>query len=232
MAVRRMFERPRQETAEVVAVCDQTQDLRCQYGTAREAVTSHGVISDKIRRFRSTPRVRSLAPVGRIERRILPIRGQNVMLDEGLARLYGVETRVLVQAVKRNLKRFPRDFMFQVSDEENRALRSRNVTLKPGRGGRRYLPYAFTEQGVAMLSSVLHSERAIHVNIEIMRAFVRLRRMVESVAELRRKVDALEQRYDAQFREVFDAIRALMEPPAPLPPPPKRRIGFRSEDQS
>src|SRR3972149_9274301 len=161
---------------------------------------------------------KSVIPLEQIERRIFLLRGQKVLLSADLAELYGVETKVLVQAVKRNLDRFPDDFMFQLSPKELAVLRSQSVTSneKSGRGGRRYPPYAFTEQGVAMLSSVLHSERAIHVNIEIMRAFVRLRRMVESVAELRRKVDALEQRYDAQFREVFDAIRALMEPPAPL----------------
>ena len=146
------------------------------------------------------------------------------MLDDDLARIYGVETRTLVQAVKRNSKRFPPDFMFQLSREEFEALRSQLGISNKGRGGRRYLPHAFTEQGVAMLSSVLRSGRAVHVNIEIVRAFVRLRRMAGSVTELRRKVDALEQKYDAQFRVVFDAIRELMEPPAGGE---KRRIGFR-----
>jgi hypothetical protein len=168
----------------------------------------------------------SLVPPGRIERRIIVIRGENVILDDDLARIYGVETRTLVQAVKRNPKRFPPDFMFQLSREEFESLRSQLGISNQGRGGRRYLPHAFTEQGVAMLSSVLRSDRAVHVNIEIVRAFVRLRRMIGSVTELRRKVDALEQKYDVQFRVVFDAIRQLMAPPAAGE---KRRIGFRPE---
>jgi ORF6N domain len=168
----------------------------------------------------------ALVPPGRIERRIIVVRGENVMLDDDLARIYGVETRVLVQAVKRSARRFPSDFMFQLSREEFEGLRAQLGGANPGRGGRRYLPHAFTEQGVAMLSSVLRSDRAVHVSIEIVRAFVRLRRMAGSIAELRRKVDALEQKYDAQFRMVFDAIRELMAPPAPGE---KRRIGFRPE---
>jgi len=166
----------------------------------------------------------SLVPVERIERAILLIRGKKVMLDADLASLYGVETRVLVQAVRRNLGRFPADFMFQLSKEEVDFLRSQIVTLKRGRGQHsKYLPYAFTEQGVAMLSSVLRSPRAIQVNIEIMRAFVRLRQMLASHAELARKLDALEQKYDAQFKAVFDAIRQLMAPPEPK----RRPMGFR-----
>ena len=168
----------------------------------------------------------ALVPPGRIERRIIVVRGENVMLDDDLARIYGVETRVLVQAVKRSVRRFPPDFMFQLSREEFEGLRAQLGGANPGRGGRRYLPHAFTEQGVAMLSSVLRSDRAVHVSIEIVRAFVRLRRMAGSIAELRRKVDALEQKYDVQFRMVFDAIRELMAPPAPGE---KRRIGFRPE---
>ena len=167
----------------------------------------------------------SLVPPGRIERRIMVIRGENVMLDADLARMYGVETRTVVQAVKRNSKRFPPDFMFQLSREEFESLRSPLGISNQGRGGRRYLPHAFTEQGVAMLSSVLRSDRAVHVNIEIVRAFVRRRRLIGSVTELRRKVDALEQKYDVQFRVVFDAIRQLMTPAAGA----KRRIGFRPE---
>jgi len=169
----------------------------------------------------------SLVPVERIEKAILLIRGKKVMLDADLASLYGVETRVLVQAVRRNLGRFPEDFMFQLCKEEVDFLRSQIVTLKRGRGQHtKYLPYAFTEQGVAMLSSVLRSPRAIQVNIEIMRAFVRLRQMLASHAELARKLDALEQKYDVQFKAVFDAIRQLM-----VPPEPKRRpIGFRKGD--
>ena len=153
------------------------------------------------------------------------MRKQKVMLDADLAELYGVETRVLVQAVKRNLGRFPEDFMFQLSKEEADFLRSQIVTLEKGRGQHsKYLPYAFTEQGVAMLSSVLHSQRAIQVNIEIMRAFIRLRQMLATHIELARKLDALERRYDSQFKQVFDAIRQLMAPPEPK----RRPIGFRT----
>ncbi len=164
----------------------------------------------------------SLVPVDRIEKAILSVRRQKVMLDADLAALYGVETRVLVQAVKRNLERFPEDFMFQLSREEFAVLRSQSVTSSDW-GGRRYPPYAFTEQGVAMLSTVLRSQRAIQVNIEIMRAFIRLRQMLASNAELARKLDALEKKYDAQFKDVFDAIRQLMAPPEQK----RRAIGFR-----
>jgi len=144
------------------------------------------------------------------------------MLDSDLAALYGVETKALVQAVKRNLERFPEDFMFQLSRDEFSILRSQSVTSSNW-GGRRYPPYAFTEQGVAMLSSVLRSQRAIQVNIEIMRAFIRLRQMLASNAELARKLDELEKKYDAQFKEVFEAIRQLMTPPEPK----RRPIGFQ-----
>ena len=146
------------------------------------------------------------------------------MLDADLAGLYRVPTKVFNQAVRRNAERFPVDFMFQFSRDEAHSLRSQIVTLeRPGRGKyRKYLPFAFTEQGVAMLSGVLNSPRAVQVNIAIMRAFVRMRRMLVSHEELARKVDALEGTYDAQFRVVFDAIRALMEPPRI----PGRRIGF------
>lgn len=165
-----------------------------------------------------------VVPVERITQAILLIRGHKVMLDSDLADLYEVEIKVLNQAVKRNIERFPDDFMFQLTGEEAERLRSQFVTLKPGRGQhRKYLPYAFTEQGVAMLSSVLRSDRAIHVNIEIMRAFVRLRRMLASNAELAHKLAALERKYDAQFKVVFDAIRELMTPPEPKK---KRPIGF------
>ena len=167
----------------------------------------------------------SLIPVDRIEKVILLVRRQKVMLDADLAELYGVETRVLVQAVKRNLERFPEDFMFQLSREEFAVLRSQSVTSSNW-GGRRYPPYAFTEQGVAMLSSVLRSQRAIQVNIEIMRAFIRLRQMLASHVELARKLDALEKKYDAQFKQVFEAIRQLMAPPEPK----RRPIGFRKGD--
>ena len=164
---------------------------------------------------------RSIIPLERIESCIFLIRGHKVILDADLAELYEVETKVLIQAVKRNKSRFPGDFMFQLTKQEVNDLRSQIVTSK--RGGRRYLPYAFSEQGVAMLSSVLHSERAVIVNIEIMRAFVRLRQILASNAELARKLAELEKKYDAQFKVVFDAIRKLMEPPADKK---KRSIGF------
>lgn len=161
--------------------------------------------------------------VERIAKTILFLRGERVLLDEDLAVLYGVETRVLVQAVKRNLDRFPEDFMFQLSGEEWEGLRSQSVISKPERrGGRRYAPYAFTEQGVAMLSSVLHSDQAVRVNIEIMRAFVRLREILSTHADLARKLESLERKYDSQFKAVFDAIRQLMTPPVPK----KKPIGF------
>jgi len=157
----------------------------------------------------------SLIPAERIENSILFLRGEKVILDEDLAFLYGVSTKVLIQAVKRNKERFPPDFMFQLNKEEFASLRSQFVTskLKSGRGGRRYPPYAFTEEGVAMLSSVLNSPRAIKVNIEIMRAFVRLRKILASHAELARKLEALEKKYDSQFKVVFEAIRQLMAEP-------------------
>jgi ORF6N domain len=159
-----------------------------------------------------------------IEQRIFLLRSHRVMLSTDLAQLYRVEPRALVQAVKRNLERFPADFMFQLNDEEFRILKSQIVTSSWG-GARRAAPYAFTEQGVAMLSSVLHSKRAIQVNVEIMRAFVRLRQMLASHADLARKLDALEKKYNAQFKVVFDAIRELMTPPEPN----RRRIGFSAD---
>ncbi|MBN1655081.1 MAG: ORF6N domain-containing protein [Deltaproteobacteria bacterium] len=171
----------------------------------------------------------SIVPTERIERAILVLRGYRVMLDTDLATLYKVDTRVLVQAVKRNADRFPTDFMFQLNEDEAELLRSQTVILEKGGRGqhRKYLPYAFTEQGVAMLSSVLRSPRAVQVNIEIMRAFVRLRQMLQQNADLARKLAALEKKYDAQFKVVFDAIRQLMAPPAK----PKRRIGFGSTQE-
>lgn len=168
----------------------------------------------------------SLKSVEPIERAIRMIRGEKVILDADLATLYGVETRVLVQAVKRNLERFPPDFMFQLSKEEFTALRSQTVTSR-GWGGRRYPPYAFTEQGVAMLSSVLRSPRAIGVNIEIMRAFVRMRRLLASHAKLEKKILELEEKYDGQFAVVFEALKQLMSPPEP----PHRKIGFRGKKE-
>lgn len=177
---------------------------------------------------------RFLIPVERIERSILLIRGQKVMLDRDLAYLYGVATKILNQAVKRNKDRFPEDFMFQLTVEEARiwwtevsggGLRSQIVTLKRGQHIK-YRPYAFTEHGILMLSSVLNSERAIKVNIEIMRAFVRLRQILASNKELAKRLDELEKKYDAQFRVVFDAIRELMKPPESK----KRPIGFLVEE--
>lgn len=180
----------------------------------------------------------NLIPAERIERRILLLRGQKVMLDFQLAELYEVETRALNQAVQRNLDRFPEDFMFQLSPEEADAVsrsqivilnereskknqqkwqkpRSQTVILKRGTNVK-YLPYAFTEQGVAMLSSVLRSQRAVQVNIAIMRTFVQLRQMLASNAGLAKKLAALEAKYDEQFKVVFDAIRELMSKPSPL----------------
>lgn len=161
--------------------------------------------------------------IEQIDGHIFLIRSQKVMLSTHLAHLYAVEPRALVQAVKRNLERFPADFMFQLRDDEAANLKSQLVISSWG--GMRAAPYAFTEQGVAMLSTVLRSRRAMLVNIEIMRAFVRLRRILTSNAELGRKLAALERKYDDQFKVVFDAIRELMTPSAPTP---KRRAGFTS----
>jgi hypothetical protein len=177
--------------------------------------------------------------------RILTLREQRVMLDADLAELYGVETRTLVQAVKRNLDRFPGDFMFQLTSEEWQVLRSQSVISNDqprtdGRGGRRTAPYAFTEQGVAMLSSVLGSARAIAVNIEIMRTFVRVRQLATTHGELAKRLAELEEKTEAlalnhetfsrntrnQLKQVFDALRELMTPPDP----PKRPIGFISPE--
>ena len=167
----------------------------------------------------------SPVPRERIERTILVLRGHKVMLDADLAAMYGVETKVLVRAVKRNKDRFPNDFMFQLSRDEFEGLRFHFGTSSSW-GGRRYLPYAFTEQGVAMLSSVLRSRRAVQVNIEIMRAFVRMRHMLASNTELARRLGELEKRYDAQFKVVFDVIQELMEPPEKA----RRSIGFRVQE--
>jgi hypothetical protein len=160
-----------------------------------------------------------------IDQAIRLVRGHRVMLDADLATLYGVQTKALNQAVKRNRTRFPPDFMFQLRGEEAMVLRSQIVTLKGGHGQhRKYRPYVFTEQGVAMLSSVLHSERAIQVNIAIMRAFVHLREMIGSNKVLARRLAELEKKYDVQFRVVFQAIRELMEEPQSK----SRRIGFKA----
>lgn len=155
-----------------------------------------------------------------VESSIIVVRGQRVMLDRDLAELYGVLTKNLNKAVSRNSERFPGDFMFQLTPEEFKNLKFQIGTSRWG--GTRKLPHAFTEQGVAMLSSVLKSKRAVHVNIEIMRVFVKLRQLLLTHADLARKLNALEKKYDAQFRVVFDAIRELMTPVEK----PKRKIGF------
>lgn len=172
-------------------------------------------------------RTTTLVPRERILNAILLVRDQKVMLDVTPAELYGVQTRALVQAVKRNLARFPDDFMFQLTKAEFDDLKSQGV-MSSGWGGRRTHPYAFTEQGVAMLSSVLRSRRAVEVNVEIMRTFVRLRAMIAGYADLVRRLDALEGRYDQQFRSVFDAIRALIAEETK----PRRRIGFHSAGET
>ena len=164
----------------------------------------------------------------RIERRVLRIRGQHVMLDEDLATLYGVDVKALNQAVKRNRERFPPDFMFRLTAREIKILRSQIVTARSRHGGRRNTPYAFTEQGVAMLSSVLHSPLAIRVNIQIVRAFVTLRRVLESRGDIANRLDELEERYDAQFAVVFREIRKLMTPSGSA----RARIGFRASPPS
>ncbi len=161
-----------------------------------------------------------------IERKIFIIRMKKVMLDTDLANLYGVETRSLVQAVKRNIERFPPDFMFQLSQEEFETLRSQFVISK-GKGGRRYFPYAFTEQGVAMLSSVLKSQRAVQVNIQIMRAFSKLREMLSTHKDLRKQIEDMEKKYDQQFQIVFEAIKQLLETDSK----PRKQIGFTVKEK-
>ncbi len=171
----------------------------------------------------------NIIPMERVERCILLIRDQKVMLDSDLAKLYQVTTKRLNEQVRRNLKRFPEDFMFQLNYQEVTLLRSQIATLKNGRGEhRKYLPYVFTEQGVAMLSSVLNSERAVQVNIEIMRAFVRLRQILATHKELAKKLQELEKKYDMRFKAVFEAIWKLME----VEVKPKRRIGFAVGDKA
>jgi phage regulator Rha-like protein len=171
-----------------------------------------------------------LIPAERIEKSILLIRGHKVMLDNDLAQLYGVTTKRLNEQVRRNLKRFPEDFMIQLTADEADSLRSQFATLKAGRGQhRKYLPLAFTEQGVAMLSTVLNSERAIEVNIAIMRAFVRLRQIMSTHKDLAAKLEKLERKlgeHDEHFHVVFDAIRKLMAPPPTAAK--KGRIGFHA----
>ncbi len=174
----------------------------------------------------------ALIPVERIEHAILLIRGQKVMLDRDLAALYGVETKSLNKAVRRNLDRFPSDFMFQLTAEEAQNLRFQIGTSSSGYGGRRYLPYVFTEQGVAMLSSVLRSKQAVQVNVAIMRAFVRLREALALHKELARKLNELEKKiegHDTAIQSLFEAIRQLMAPPVPQPKP---EIGFHIKEDA
>ena len=164
---------------------------------------------------------KQIIPRERIEQKIHFLRGQKVILSSDLALLYSVPVKALVQAVKRNESRFPEDFLFQLNSEEMKNLKSQIVTSSWG-GARRARPYAFTEQGVAMLSSVLRSDRAVQVNIAIMRAFVQLRSMLATHEELRRKIEAMERKYDARFQAVFATIKQMLETPIP----PRRTIGF------
>lgn len=166
----------------------------------------------------------AIVPSQQIAGRIFFLRGIRVLLDSDLAKLYGVRTAALNQAVQRNTDRFPEDFMFQVNDRDAEALRSQFVISKKGQGGRRYAPYAFTEQGVAMLSSVLRSARAVQVNIAIMRTFVRLREMLATNQKLRRKIEDLEKRYDTKFQIVFATIESMLEEEEG----PKHGIGFHA----
>lgn len=167
------------------------------------------------------PESQAVISLESIERKILFLRGQKVMLSRDLASLYEVEPKVLIQAVKRNIERFPQDFMFQLTNQEVSALKSQSVTLNVARSPRAN-PYAFTEQGIAMLSSVLQSRKAILVHVEIIRAFVRLRQLLASHKDLARKLEELESKYDTQFKIVFDAIRELIK----QPPSKSRKIGF------
>lgn len=160
--------------------------------------------------------------IAEIEKHIFIIRKQKVMLDSDLALIYGVETRTLNQAVKRNLNRFPADFMFQLSEIEGESLRSQFVTSNKTRGGRRYLPYVFTEHGALMLGNILNSETAIETSIQVVRSFMRLREMVISHSELSKKLSSLETKYDSQFKVVFDAIQKLMVEPEV----PQKKIGI------
>jgi leucyl aminopeptidase len=167
----------------------------------------------------------SLIQLETVERLILLIRGEKVILDADLARLYGVTTRALNQAVKRNIKRFPEDFMFQLSAEEVEAMRSQIVTAS--KRNVRFLPYVFTEHGAIMAANILNSEKAVSASVQVVRAFVKLRQMLTSNAELAKKLEALEKKYDAQFKVVFEAIRQLMLPPDKA----QRKIGFIDKDK-
>jgi len=171
------------------------------------------------------PTSQSIIPIERVERLIYLIRGHKVMLDADLAELYGVETKALNKAVKRNIERFPKDFMFQLTKEEFQNLRFQIGTSSQW-GGRRFPPYAFIEQGVAMLSSVLRSKRAAQVNVQIMRSFVRLRQMLATNKDLARKLEELEEKYDKQFKVVFVALHQLMEEEEQS----RHQIGFRPPD--
>jgi len=164
-----------------------------------------------------------IVPVQSILNKIYYFRGVNVMFDRDLAELYGVETKRLKEQVKRNIDRFPDDFMFELTKEEFEVLRSQNATSKmEGRGGIRYLPYAFTEHGVLMLSNVLNSEKAVKVSIQVIRVFTKLRQMLSTHEDLKKKIEEMENRYDHQFRIIFDAIKQLIEEDLK----PKRDIGF------
>jgi excisionase family DNA binding protein len=169
--------------------------------------------------------MKALVPIERITSKIYLIRGMKVMLDRDLAELYDVETKVLKQAIRRNIGRFPEDFMFELSKEEFKNLRSQIVTSSWG--GLRYLPMVFSEQGVAMLSSVLRSERAIQVNIQIMRAFTQLRQMLSTHEDLKRKIESMERKYDQQFQIVFEAIKQLLE----TDEKPKKKIGYTVKEK-
>jgi len=171
-----------------------------------------------------TPRAELIAPLVQI------IRGEKVLLDRDLAKLYGVETKALKQAVRRNQDRFPDDFMFVLSTEEFEYWRSQNVTSKSDRKGLRHPPMAFTEQGVAMLSSVLRSSRAVEVNIAIMRTFVQLRNLMDSNKDLARKIKSLEKKYDEQFEVVFKAIQALIKEEENRRSQPKKQMGFHVKE--
>ncbi len=169
-----------------------------------------------------------IIPLVIVEQKIFLVRGQKVMLDQDLAEMYGIEVKRLNEQVRRNLKRFPSDFMFELTFQEFMNLKSQIATSSSAHGGRRKEPLVFTEQGVAMLSGILSSDRAIEVNILIMRAFVKLREMISSNKELSHKLEDLEKKYDKQFKLVFDAIRQLMTPPDP---PKKQKIGFVREGE-
>ena len=171
--------------------------------------------------------MKTVITIAQIENKIFLVRGQKVMLSTDLAQLYEVEPRVMVQAVKRNIDRFPEDFMFQLTEQEFVNLKSQIVTSSWG-GLRRAIPYAFTENGIAMLSSVLNSKRAIQVNIQIMRTFTKLRELIASHKDLTRKLNDLEKKYDSQFQIVFEAIRQILE----VAEKPKKKIGYISEKRA